>query len=133
MSDNLEDLCRSGMRAVRTANITPLTPAIWDSVRWENAKEVLSNKIATGEADSDSVDNDLQPFISRVEGTTRDYQCMVPICDSQGRLVHCGHQIQRKDRILRHVRDNHLHYRPFVCGGRCGTSDWYVFPGKVWC
>lgn len=125
MTDNqLEELCDSGMHAIRTANIVPLPAAIWDMVRWENAREVLSSKIVAGEADSHSVDNDLQSFISKVEGTSRSYQCMVPIRDPQGGLVHCGHQVQRKDRILRHVKDNHLHYRPYVCGGRCGTGDW---------
>lgn len=124
MSDNLDDVCRSGMRVVRTANITPLHPATWDRAMWEDANEALSNKIATGEADSDFVDDELQSFILRVEGTSRGYRCMVPIYDAQGRLVYCGHQVQRKDRILRHVRDTHLHYRPFVCEGRCGTSYW---------
>ena len=111
-----EDLCRSGL--------TPLPAATWDMVRWENARVVLSSKIAAGEADSNSVDNDLQSFISRVEGTTRGYQCMVPIYDSQNGLVHCSHQIQRKDRILCHVKDKHLHYRAFLCGGKCGRVDW---------
>jgi hypothetical protein len=116
MDRQFEDLRRSG--------ITPLPAATWDMVRWENAREVHYSKIVAGDADSHSVDNDLQSFISRVEGTARDYQCMVPIHDSHGRLVHCGHQIQRKDRILRHVKDNHLNYRPFVCGGRCGSDAW---------
>lgn len=121
--EQLEELCNSGMHAMETANIVPLPAAVWDGVRWENAKEVLSGRIAAGEADPHSVDNDLQSFISKSEAS-RYYQCMVPIPDSQGGLVHCGHRIQRKDRILRHVKDNHLHYRPFACGGRCGTSDW---------
>jgi len=121
-----ENLCRSGTRAMRTANITPLSlpEATWERVRWENAKEVLSGKIVTGEADSHSVDKDLQSFISKVEGTARDFQCMVPIYDSQGGLMHCGHQVKRKDRILRHVKDKHLQYRPFVCGGKCGDDEW---------
>lgn len=124
MSDNLEDVCHSGMRVVRTANITPLPKATWDKAMWDDVKEVLTNKIATGEADSEFVDNELESFVLRVEGTSRGYQCIVPIYDAQGNPVHCGHQIQRRDRILRHVRDLHLHYRPFVCGGRCGTGDW---------
>jgi hypothetical protein len=94
-------------------------------VGWESAKEVLLTKIGTGEADLHSVNKDLQSFILRIEGTTRDFQCMVPIHDSKGDVVFCGHQIQRKDRILRHVKDIHLHYRPFVCEGKCGDADWY--------
>ena len=120
----LEELCNSGVHAMETANIAPLPAATWDMVRWENAKEILSSRIVAGETDSHSVDNDLQSFISKDEGPSRYYQCMVPIYDSQGGLVHCGHQVQRKDRILRHVRDTHLHYRPYACGGRCGTGDW---------
>ena len=107
-----------------TANIPLLPAATWDMVRWESAKEVLTSKIVSREADSHSVDSDLQSFISKVEGTSRDFQCMVPMYNPEGRLVHCGHQIQRKDRILRHVKDNHLNYRPFVCGGKCGTEYW---------
>jgi hypothetical protein len=119
-----EDLCRSGTHAITTAKLTPLPAATWDRVRWESAKHILSSKIVAGEADPHSVDNDLQSFISRVEGTSRDFRCMVPVYDDEGRLVHCGHQVKRKDRILRHVKDFHLHYRPFVCGGRCGNDDW---------
>jgi len=109
---------------LRRSGITPLPEAAWDMVRWENAREVLTSKIAGGEADSTSVDDDLKSFISKVEGTPRDYRCMVPIYDSQNNPVHCGHQIQRKDRILCHVKDKHLHYRAFLCEGRCGRVDW---------
>lgn len=121
---NEEQLEELGADAMRTANLTPLPAATWDMVKWENAKGILSTKIAAGEADTQSVDKDLQPFTSKVDGTTRKFQCMVPILDSQGKLVYCGHMVERKDRILRHVRDRHLDYRPFVCGGRCGVVDW---------
>jgi hypothetical protein len=121
----LDDLCRSGAHALQVAKLTPLDEAIWNNVKWENAKEILTPKISTGQMDSQAVDKDLEPFISRIEGTTRGFQCMVPIYNSQGIPVHCGHQVQRKDRILRHVKNNHLHYRPFVCEGKCGNVDWY--------
>ena len=130
MDEQLEELCLSGTQAMETSNIPLLPPATWDMVRWENAEEVLTAKIVAGKADSHSVDNDLQSFISRVEGTPRDFQCMVPIY-RQGELVHCGHKVQRRDRILRHVKDNHLRYRPFVCGGKCGIRDWYSVPVRV--
>jgi hypothetical protein len=124
MNEQLEELCRPAMGAMSIANIGPLPAATWDMVRWENAREVHSSKIAAGAADPHSVDNDLQSFISMVEGTARGYQCMVPIHGSQGGPVYCGYQIQRKDRILRHVKGTHLNYRPFVCGGRCGSNAW---------
>jgi len=120
-----EDLWRSGIHAMRTAHIAPLPEATWDKVRWDNAKEVIDAKIVAGEAGPDSVNNDLESFISGVEGTPGCYRCMVPIYNPQGTLVRCGHQVRRKGRILRHVKDHHLRYRPFLCGGKCGTPDWY--------
>ena len=110
---------------MEATNISPGPPATWDMVRWENAEEVLTAKIVAGNADSHSIDNDLQSFVLKVEGTARDFRCMVPMYDPQGLLVHCGHQVQRRDRILRHVKDAHLHYRPYGCGGKCGIRDWY--------
>ena len=134
MSDNqLDDLCLSGAQAMETANMTPLPSPTWDKAKWDNAIAVIHEKIVAGEADPHAIDNDLQPFISKVEGITRGFQCNVPIYNHQGELVYCGHQVQRRDRILRHVKDNHLSYRPFVCEGRCGTLNWYSVSGKVWC
>jgi len=134
MNDNrLEDLYISGVAAMSTANITPLPLAEWDKARWDNAKAVISEKMVAGEPDSFAIDNDLQSFISKVEGIARGFQCNVPIYDLQGKLMYCGHQVQRRDRILRHVKETHLSYRPFVCEGRCGTIDWYSVSGKVWC
>ena len=118
-------LCDSDMLAMRTANITPVPVDIWDVVRWENVKEVISSRIVAGEADSQSVDNDLQAFILKVAGTHGDYQCVVPMGDSEGGRVYCGFQLRWKHRILRHIKDTHLQYRPFVCGGKCGDADWY--------
>jgi len=109
-----EDIWRSGTHTMGTANIAPLLSAIWDKARWSNSKEVISAKIVAGETDPHAIDDD-QPFISRVEGTSRAFQCNVPIYNPQGELVYCGHQVQRRDRILRHVKDSHLSYRPFVC------------------
>ena len=131
-NEQLEGLCLSGTQAIVTANIAELPLATWDMVRWDNSREVLTAKIVAGEADPHSVDNDLQSFVLKVEGTSRDFRCMVPIYDSQGTLVHCGHQVQRRDRILRHVKDNHLNYRPFICGGKCGSRDWYSVSVMGW-
>jgi len=106
--EQLEELCLSVTQAMETANIRLLAPTTWDMVRWENAKEVLTARIVAGKADSHSVDNDLLSFIAKVEGTSRDFQCMVPIYNHKGALVHCRRKVQRRDRILRHVKDNHL-------------------------
>jgi hypothetical protein len=133
MSEPLQDICLSGAQAMETAKIDPLPQATWDRVRWKNTEEILTTKIAAGEADPNSVDNNLQSFILKVDGTLRYFRCMVPIDNAQGTLVHCGYQVQRRDRILRHVKDTHLYYRPFVCGGKCGYRDWYGISVRIWC
>ena len=126
MNDNqLEDLYLSSTQAMETANMMPLPSPTWDEARWNNAKAVISGKFVAGETDPHTIDDDLQPFISRVEGTSRAFQCNVPIYNPQGELVYCGHQVQWRDHILCHVKDNHLSYCLFVCEGRCGTLNWY--------
>jgi hypothetical protein len=43
MSDeHLEGVCLSGKQALESAKITPLPPATWDMVKWENVKDVLT-------------------------------------------------------------------------------------------
>jgi hypothetical protein len=62
----------------------------------------------------------LMAFVSRSE---RKYYCRVPV---GSRL--CGKENPKKDRILAHIRNEHLHFRPLACGGQCGFGGWLVNP-----
>ena len=60
----------------------------------------------------------LMAFVDRVE---RKYHCRVPV---EGGL--CNKENTKKDRILSHIRKEHLHFRPLACGGHCGFDGWLV-------
>jgi len=60
----------------------------------------------------------LMAFVGRSE---RRYCCQVPV---GGRL--CDKENLKKDRILAHIRNEHLHFRPLACGGQCGFAGWLV-------
>jgi hypothetical protein len=66
----------------------------------------------------------LMEFVNRSECK---YHCLVPV---EGGL--CDREHIRKDRILPHIRNEHLHFRPFACGGRCDLDDWSVFPTQYY-
>ena len=36
----------------------------------------------------------------------------------------CEKAFDRQDRAVAHIRRHHLNYRPFACGGACGTHGW---------
>lgn len=63
------------------------------------------------------------PLMSLVGRSERKYYCQVPV---GGRL--CDRENTKKDRILAHIRNEHLHFRPLACGGQCGFSGWLVNP-----
>ena len=54
-----------------------------------------------------------------VERRPDAFYCKVPT--SNGR---CNVYNAKKDRILSHVRKDHLNFRPFRCRGICGTPRW---------
>ncbi|SRR5258706_1614662 len=62
----------------------------------------------------------LMAFVDRLEGK---YCCRVPV---EGSL--CGKENLKKDRMLSHIRNKHLHFRPLACGGHCGFGGWLVNP-----
>lgn len=67
-----------------------------------------------------SGESPLMAFVERSEGR---YQCQVPVEDGG-----CGKENIKKDRMLAHIRKEHLHFRPLACGGRCGLIGWLVAP-----
>jgi hypothetical protein len=38
----------------------------------------------------------------------------------------CDYLNIKKERLLHHIRKDHLNFLPFVCGGGCGSQFWYV-------
>jgi len=118
----LEDLCKRGELASQKANIKPLDPIVLHDANWQGAFEALCVLIAADKIKSGAVDDELMSFVSRIG--RRSFQCRVPVRNFDGTPIYCEHQVQRKERILRHVKDTHLNYRPFVCGGQCRNSDW---------
>jgi hypothetical protein len=47
------------------------------------------------------------------------FYCKVPTPNGRCRVYNA-----KKDRILSHVRKDHLNFRPFRCRGVCGTPHW---------
>ena len=47
------------------------------------------------------------------------FYCKVPTLNGRCRVYN-----SKKDRILSHVRKDHLNFRPFRCRGLCGTTHW---------
>ena len=119
----LEDLCKRGEVALQKANIRPLDQIVLDDANWNGTFEALCALIKAEKIDPTTVDDALLLFVLKV-GRSRSFQCRVPVQNFDGTTIYCEHQVQRKDRILRHVKDNHLSYRPFLCGGKCGKVSW---------
>ena len=104
----------------------PLGLIVLDAANWQGTFEALCTLIAADKMETTAVSEELLSFVLKIDESTRIFQCRVPLRNFDGTLVYCAHQVQRKDRILRHIKDVHLHYRPFVCGGRCGKAAWWV-------
>jgi hypothetical protein len=60
-------------------------------------------------------------FVGRSERPDRKYHCRVPVEDGL-----CDKDNSKKDRMLAHIRKEHLHFRPLLCGGECGLIGWLV-------
>jgi hypothetical protein len=59
-------------------------------------------------------------FVDRAENR---YLCQVPVEDGL-----CGKLNLKKDRLLAHIRKEHLQFRPLACSGQCGLPVWLVAP-----
>ena len=113
-----------GQLALQLASLKPLDDIVLRATEWQRVFEELCALIAIGKIDATGVDHVLSSFIMKVEGTLRTFQCGVPLQKFDGGPFYCTHQVQRKDRILRHIKNTHLDYRPFVCGGKCKVPGW---------
>ena len=80
-----------------------------DRMRWDpNAPEPLR-------PDGESI---LMNFTLRMDNKI---YCRVP---TQGGC--CNYPNVKKERLLHHMRKDHLNFFPFVCGGSCRSRSWYV-------
>ena len=91
-----------------SADYTTWQQLCHDRMRWDpDAQEPCRG-------DGESV---LMNFVVRVEGKIH---CRVPMSNG-----FCDYSSGRKDRLLLHIRRDHLNLLPFACGGRCGSQSWY--------
>jgi hypothetical protein len=51
----------------------------------------------------------------------RAIYCCVPMSHE-----FCGYSSEKKERLLHHIRKEHLNFLPFPCGGECGSQTWCV-------
>ena len=61
----------------------------------------------------------ISPLLEFTERRDGSFYCMVPA----GTGI-CNHRNAKKSRMLSHIRKDHLNFRPFPCGGQCGTQGW---------
>ena len=101
-----------------TLRISTLDSKLWDRT-WELEK--LKEEIFTiNPGHEQIIEEQLLQFFDQ-EGD--QFYCRIPISHPNTGQSYCNHALGRKYRILGHLRA-HLNFRPFVCGGDCGTPGW---------
>jgi hypothetical protein len=87
--------------------------ALWDQTCASVAQWTALDVVEPNDSSGQSV------FMEWVERRPDAFYCKVPT--PSGR---CKIHNSKKDRILAHVRKDHLNFRPFCCRGVCGTPHW---------
>ena len=101
-----------------TLRIPALDPRLWDRT-WE--LEILKEEMFTlNQRDEQFIEERLLQFFEQIGDK---FYCRLPINHPNTGQSYCNHALGRKYRILGHLRA-HLNFRPFVCGGDCGTPGW---------
>jgi len=98
--------------------VNPGDPKLWDRT-WELEK-LKEDVITTNPGDEKIIEERLLQFFEQVGDR---FYCRIPINDPKTGQSYCNYEQGRKRRILGHLR-MHLNFRPFVCGGDCGTPSW---------
>ena len=100
----------------RVLGVTPLPPRLFqDTNEWDRLKRACH-------ADHDEIESLLHRWFIRLPPPDNHrFECRVPFNDD--RTNYCGATMHKKWRILSHIR-THLQYRPFACGGQCGSPGW---------
>jgi len=89
-----------------------------DSELWGRTIGWADLQQSAAQLDSKVIDNKLKDFFDKVDGS---FHCKIPA--NENGKDYCGKVLGRENRILSHARD-HLDYRPFICGGKCGKKEW---------
>jgi hypothetical protein len=99
--------------------VKPLPSDLWeDTTEWDRLKCACQ----AGSADHDTTESLLHRWFIRLPQPNNDrFECRVPVNDNK--KAYCGASMQKKWRILSHIR-LHLQYRPYICGGQCGETGW---------
>ena len=88
--------------------------ALWDQVR---AAALQWSALGIVEPKGESGQSVLMDWVERRPDAI--FYCKVPTPNGRCRVYN-----SKKDRILSHIRKDHLNFRPFCCRGVCGTPHW---------
>lgn len=95
-----------------TEEVTPA--ALWDQTR---AAALEWSALGIVEPKGQNGQSVLMEWVERRPDTI--FYCKVPTPNGRCRTYNA-----KKDRILSHLRKDHLNFRPFRCRGVCGTPHW---------
>jgi hypothetical protein len=87
--------------------------ARWDETYAAAVQWSVSGTIEPNDQNGQSV------LMEWVERRPDAFYCKVPTTSGRCQVYNA-----KKDRILSHVRKDHLNFRPFLCRGVCGTPHW---------
>jgi len=99
-------------------NIPGASTTTENAARWDQTCAAAAQWTALGivEPKDQNRESVLMEWVRRDSGV---FYCNVPTSDG-----HCRVSNAKKDRILSHVRKDHLNFRPFHCHGVCGNPEW---------
>ena len=100
------------------AGASPTTKSATPTALWDQACAAAAQWSALGIAEPND-QNGQSVLMEWVERRTDAFYCKVPTPDGRCKVYNA-----KKDRILSHVRKDHLNFRPFLCRATCGTPHW---------
>lgn len=100
------------------SNVSGASATTDDATLWEQTRAAAMQWTALGTVEPND-QNGQSVLMEWVERRPDAFYCKVPT--PKGR---CRTYNAKKDRILSHVRKDHLNFRPFRCRGVCGTPHW---------
>ena len=92
----------------------PSSTALWEQTRAAALQWSVMGAVEPKDQSGQSV---LMEWVERRPGNA--FYCKVPTPNGRCRTFNT-----KKDRILSHIRKDHLNFRPYCCRGVCGTPNW---------